>query len=678
MPEARLFEPVEPLPPGWVWEQQPKQASYGDWHAGILKFTGRSIREFGTALNALIAWSVINQAYVEPYMANNLYEFPDRVGDARGRSASVYSTVMVTPMQARAGGRRYTEDQLAWLGYIQSHLEQLPCPCGEVHKTRDFYCEATQTYLICNAVGCRNAGTRGGFLDGLFYCNSHLHRCAYHEDPRYQGMADFLPPGLNPDGRCNRWFVRGTRTLCDEHAQFTPCTHCATEYEFANLLPIGAGRYCRSCSPYTCRECERYNANGRLNETNDGQLLCSACYRGWQDGRNEEYDESVDELAPASLKVESTPDRPARVISIEMECTLGGDRLAKELYRAGLTPHDMKMGYHARVLPNTFCHVEHDSSLGRDGGELIFHRMRLDDDEEVEKLHKAVKIVRQMLKEGTLGMDTRCGLHMHIDAHKFGVGHVRNLVLLFNYMEDVIYRMGGAKYGVGHRGERYSRKLEKGDYKDKDAFGAYFFNRNGHTHALNTGNYWNANNNACGCNARQTREYEKCTCNLGKNTFEFRVWNGSANFRKIRAYAAITQSMVAFARNAGDLDDKAYPVFDYVNNNAITPTDKPLVIERLTWMFKNLYFTAAEREDVMYVIRNSSLNTIGEENVDALERVMYDPPAFAERGVPVFYGARKNPEPHANNPVMVDEFGDPYNETPDIEIDFDDEPNFDW
>jgi hypothetical protein len=369
----------------------------------------------------------------------------------------------------------------------------------------------------------------------------------------------------------------------------------------------------------------------------------------WNDGKNEIYDEAVDELTPDALRIENLPERPTRVLSIEMECTLGGDQLAARLYNERLTPYDAVMRYHHAVPRDVFCHVERDSSLGRNGGELIFHRMRMDDPEELDKLHKAISVVRKMIKEGELGMDTRCGLHMHVDAHQCGVGHVRNLVLIFNYLEDVLYRMGGASYPVGHRGMQYAAKLQKQGMKDKQEFGAYFFGANGHGHVLHVGNYWQTMRDRCVCGAANVGMHEKCGCNLGKCTFEFRVWNGSANFRKIRAYAAICQSLVAFARNMPDLDEAMFKPLEFKDNRPIMDANKQAIVERLVWMFKKLAFTDAEREDIMYVIENSTLESLGADNLAVVRRAQQDMLTPAELVKPVYFGARKNPDVAPNN-----------------------------
>jgi hypothetical protein len=220
-------------------------------------------------------------------------------------------------------------------------------------------------------------------------------------------------------------------------------------------------------------------------------------------------------------------------------------------------------------------------------------------------------------------MDVRCGLHIHVDAHKMGVGHVRNLAVLFNFLEDPLYRMSAARY-MRHRGMNYANKIAKEGIDTVRAFGVNFLNTNGHHHALNVGHYWTAVRNACTCGAAMIGQHQDCECNLGKCTFEFRIYNGTTNFRKIHAYAALAQSLVGYARGCrGDLSLNDYPVLEYIQNGNVTPTLKQKWDERIEWMFRNLYFSDFERQSILYVLKNCQLNELGEARLTQLSQLPY-------------------------------------------------------
>jgi hypothetical protein len=172
----------------------------------------------------------------------------------------------------------------------------------------------------------------------------------------------------------------------------------------------------------------------------------------------------------------------------------------------------------------------------------------------------------------------------------------------------------------------YSAKIAKGPFPDARAFGMHFLNGNGHAHALAVHNYWQQVRNHCRCGATIVGKYELCECNLGKCTFEFRIYNGTVNPRKVHAYAALSQSMVAYARGFDDLKDADFPAFEYSPNAEVTTDLKRRWSEHLSWMFRNLYFSAEERNSLLYVIRNCQLQELGASVLADLETTRYEPP----------------------------------------------------
>jgi hypothetical protein len=464
-------------------------------------------------------------------------------------------------------------------------------------------------WLQCS--GCAYVGVPLEWLDGAYVCRICRRNCQWRNPE-------------NRRDRCDR-AVGGNFVLCPDHGERIVCAGtCGEMYNPISLEALDGRLMCYDCRIRMCQECGEIPAGGAMLVFNPvAELnLCPDCNRRYRDeDREEQFD--PDEMEPEELMIPGHDHRPVRIASIEMEIAEGGRPIVRDLAAAGLSDVPDIQGYHHGGRTGAFCYMERDASLGDTGGELIFDRLKLDDAEEVRNLHRAIRVVRQHVNEGDARMDMRCGLHIHVDAHQFGVPHVRNLALIFNYLEDPLFRLSAAKY-MRHRGMNYAAKLGKRGFENDLAFGLHFLNQNGHGHALHVGNYWAAVRNQCRCGAAVIGAHEQCTCNLGKCTFEFRVYNGTTNYRKIHAYTALSQSMVAFARAHNALKLTDYPPMDYEPRGAVTTARKSDWFDRLRWMFANLYFSEGERKSLMYVIENCQLKEIGAGSLDALRHVQYD------------------------------------------------------
>lgn len=618
-----------PAPEGWRWQARPTQDSYGEWQAGRLTFTANrdhTLDDLATLYTALREWAAEWQCLAQDY------------GDphADGTDFIVCRSINIYPgLYTDDYNRRYWPDQ--WCRHGHNH--------GPVRT--DYTCDhGESTELLYDSTnGYANGVVRWTPEENQYRQGGNVLRCVFPvSDAEYQRR---LNSGQYVDAPHNNHTRRAMRecgngvlpsfSVCSDCEERVECGRCHTQFQEGSgeYLPgvEPPEFYCHNCFQHYCEGCNGWGDQPCRyveNDDSSSERLCAQCRLTQQNERYEFFDPEVDNLPAAVLALQNNAHRPVRTCSIEMETVDGGAQLARVLQEASLSQYGEVTGYHSSTNITSFCHVERDSSLGNNGGELIFDRIRLDDQDDVSKLHQAINLVRQQIKAGLLQVSLACGLHIHVDAHQFGVGDTRNLVLVTNYLEDVIYRLSAAKY-KRHRGTRYATPLEKGPFKDKREFGVRFFPNNGHASALNVEHYWTAMRNNCSCGAVIVGEHESCQCNLGKCTFEFRFFNGTANFRKVHAYAALAQSMVSFAKLSPDLDEASFPPQEYDGRHAgagLAKKDK--WEERLRWMLTNLYFAPNERESIRYCVDHSALSELGAERIESIfqtEYVVPDAPA---------------------------------------------------
>lgn len=356
-------------------------------------------------------------------------------------------------------------------------------------------------------------------------------------------------------------------------------------------------------SYHDCHPCD-----WRYESDDDEPCDCEDCRR--ENGEEDTYDpygeESADDPSAntSRLHVKSMTNRPVRMTSVEIEVGMGGNYLAEAFYNAGLSDVDHMGGYHD-MDDSSFVRVEEDSSVA---AEVIFSRMLLDSSD-AGKFEKGIGIIRFAIDAGKSKLDMRCGLHVHVNLSKgngalcYGMDDVASLYHLWNYVEDTIFRLGAANW-KGHRsefGNDYAPKTTKG-FTTSVEIGR---NMNGRRGALNLSNYLGARHN-CNCGAFDFGNWRECTCDLGRSTVEFRVFNTSANSRKIRAYVALCQALVAAAALKRYGPDE-YPAFEWTDGGDV---DVSASKERLEFILNELPLTNDERQDILYCAEKSSLSAV--------------------------------------------------------------------
>ena len=343
-------------------------------------------------------------------------------------------------------------------------------------------------------------------------------------------------------------------------------------------------------------------------------------------GETESFDDA--EKDADDLLVLAIPGREnIRRCGIEIEGGGRGRDLARALYSAGFAQYDRQLGHHHTTGYGdqaTHWSVENDSTVD---WELVSPPLNIADREHIRSLRGVLQIVRSQLKEGNIALDLRCGLHIHVGAEKVGITHAWHLGQVWGYLEDVIFRLGAAKWPM-HRavrnGLRYCQPSPKGA-KTKLEFGVQLDNDGASRYnALSFANYIAGFTRNCTCGAVRYDSWDECTCSLGKCTFEFRVFNSSANMHKIHAYLALCQALVAWATGRDHIDVEALPAMEFIPSmvNSLTPTVKDKMLdawkERLDFIFTELPLTEGEKLDLLYCVKNSELNELGDEFINTL------------------------------------------------------------
>lgn len=586
-------------PAGWAWYRRPDLRAYVDGQLRLPDSPAQATRE---QKQALYDWAIANRIMVGITRSNT-------------RRAVVY----IDPNESLFN----SEFSQYWTEVQCEHGRTFIVPIDE-------FCDCpTPSSLTCTFQSCRRTNGMEVAVDGNRYCASHRLSCAVPNCEVVLGIPDH-----------GAWIQ-----FCPDHKTEFDCVACDRHvmYGTSEEPPIPAAlsagqRACWDCvETRTCMNCSEFFISEPIRWIEeDEQYLCSRCHNTYNVDRIEAFDDD-DDTTPEGLALLHNDHRPIRVCSIELEAALGGRSLARALHSAGLTLHSEVLPYHASeryANTDSFCHVEGDSSLGAGGGELVISKINMTDPAQLDKLHQTVTVMRGEVKAGNIEINLRCGTHFHVDAHGFGIGHTRNLVLITNYLEDVIYRLSAARWRR-HRGREFAIPTDKGPFPTRRDFGIRFFSRNEHHSALNLGNYWSAVRNSCRCGATIVGEYEACTCNLGKCTFEFRFFNGTSNFRKLHAYASLCQSMVSYAKLFDDLTEQAYPAMEY---NEQYQSNFPADIReawdaRLRWMLANLYFSDTERDSLLYTVQTCALNELGDSRILDIFRTPYVRPSVPAQEV---------------------------------------------
>jgi len=301
--------------------------------------------------------------------------------------------------------------------------------------------------------------------------------------------------------------------------------------------------------------------------------------------------------------------RTIPLISMEQEFSGNGDKVAKILFDAGFGYTRYADGYHmsdARRDSDTdrFCYVETDSSCGY---ELIFNKINLSNRIEAEGISTVQKIMRELKDEGSIRLSARCGFHIHVDVSDWGMKEIVSAYHLWNYLEDPIFRFASA-FWSSHRDEEvgggYSTPVPKG-YNGRTAIAQSLNERRD---ALNFTHILRAKSN-CRCGASIYEDWANCTCNLPQPTLEFRVFNATMNQRKIKAYLAFCIAFVNIAKTVEHTPEN-FPEMRWRGTNAKSHNWDDLTAERMRYILEDFPITGAERNDILYCFRNSSLEPV--------------------------------------------------------------------
>lgn len=316
----------------------------------------------------------------------------------------------------------------------------------------------------------------------------------------------------------------------------------------------------------------------------------------------ESYDFENDYLpSQPRLMLPALPDRDPRLVSVEQEIGKGREYIASAFFSGGFSLNDRARGYHSGD-DGGFCRVEDDASVN---AEIIYGKLRLNDPTVAQKFEDALCVVRDAITEGEVKLDMRCGLHVHVDAKGLGMREITNLYNLWNHVEDTVYRIGSANWRC-HRtavaSTDYAPPTMKG-LEGHTAIGSHFANERG---ALNLSNYLSSRSR-CHCGAFAFAAWEDCTCDLPKATVEFRVFNATANLRKIHAYTALSVGMVEAARRLRITPDD-FPAHGFNRRDAEEISNPEATKRALEVLFGGMIpLTDSEREDLTYCARNSSV-----------------------------------------------------------------------
>lgn len=405
-------------------------------------------------------------------------------------------------------------------------------------------------------------------------------------------------------------YVNGTEPVCsatcfeEQDPGMTSCEHCGESVHEEDM------RYNERLGCSACDSCNESNCD------------CDDCMYSDEDeggyGSDETSRDDPDAAELPALTVPALADRPARMLSAEIEVGRGGTYLAEKFHTEGLAEGARMRGYHSSEGLSKTIHVEEDGSVA---AEVVFQKFRLNKRGDASKFAAGVGVIKDAIRDEYVKLDMRCGLHIHVglsyDAEcgipAYGMDSVASLHHLWNYLEDTIFRIASANW-KGHRSEFGN------DYAPKNFKGASSRREIGRMHnnsrgALNLSNYLGARG-YCRCGAFDFGEWSECTCDMTKATVEFRVFNTSANTRKLRAYAALCQALVAYAER-NTITAESHPALEWAGDGysrAAGPNETE-TMERLKFIFRELPLTNDEKQDLLYCAEKSSLNEVMDRNL---------------------------------------------------------------
>lgn len=393
------------------------------------------------------------------------------------------------------------------------------------------------------------------------------------------------------------------------------CDSCGEEQNETSSEGI-----CNYCITQRCPGCGEYYEEGEneIVEGIDGEgELCRHCFNQLE--ANTELFDNDSEMPATRLSIPTIQGRERiRYCGLEIEginiAYNAHNTIARDLFDLGVSSFDSRRGYHegSDRYANSFAHIERDSSCD---WEAVIGPINMASTTEVRKLNQVIKAIRERIQDKTVKFSLSCGLHIHVSAEKVGIDQAHRLHLLYTYMEDVLYRLGAAKWPYhravinGDRSYRVSPRAEK----KLDFVNRYLDNR---YYGLSFSNYFQRMLNNCACGAGRFGMFDECICTLHKCTFEFRFFNTTANTKKLHAYMALTQALVAkaFSMNNVNTEEMAAMPFNMRNFKDMNSTEQETIQEewksRIKFILEELPLTNEERVSILYCIDSSELSSI--------------------------------------------------------------------
>lgn len=477
--------------------------------------------------------------------------------------------------------------------------------CRYENSCFDLYCSGCSSSLECQNCGMNpqsflttritNEETREFVLHhDQGYCNSCSSICSSCEEP-------WLPLAFS------------------ENSSYTECRDCQPRFNCRNCGELEIGEipvngYCNRCNEDVCEDCNNFLGDEERFVEEEGRRICSRCFNALD--KNIEVFDDDSEMPATRLALPTIEGRERiRFCGLEIEGVNihpeGHNILAQDFYDLNLSGFNTRRSYHERH-DSGFVHVERDSSCD---WEAVIGPINMAANRDVRNLNTVIKQIRTRIKDKTLKLSLNCGLHIHVSAEKVGIKQAHNLHLLYTYLEDIMYRLGAAKWPM-HRAVvngDHSYQLSPRSVNKINFINNYMENR---YHGLSFSNYFQKMMNHCGCGAGRFGLFEECECSLSKCTFEFRIFNTTANTRKIHAYTALTQALVAKALSMTEFDLEKMPasVFNLRNFKDMHSSHQELLEDewfpRMKFILEELPLTNEEKESILYCVENSEMGSI--------------------------------------------------------------------
>lgn len=372
-----------------------------------------------------------------------------------------------------------------------------------------------------------------------------------------------------------------------------------------------------------CKECKKVYASPNAFQGNRDSKVCIECVSKkngkYTDPKKKYLKDS--EIPPGGLRFPDLSTRPYRLVSIETEMDGDKNTLAGTLFTCGLVKVPYVESYGSEVKSDTpiMCHLKHDGSVS--GGELIIPMLDLRKDDHIAGFMEVLNRLKALELDQKIAYNANCGGHIHIDCHGVDFNDIWRLVTIFGYLEDPIYRLAGAGNSYGHRSlvKGYDRAAGGGGYANpivKGPFGSFntlVQNVRGQRRMSGLNFTPFVQSLAyCKCGNAGYDRLNLCTCNRGKATIEWRVWNSTGNPRILHAWIAIMQAVHSASIGKGPPSKEWLSNYPALEFNKKKWADSPLnhkgdVKRRITWMLENLVFTEQERDSIMYTIRESDM-----------------------------------------------------------------------